>query len=557
MTLPRSLACLATLACWLLVLGAAPASAHASLAGTTPADGATVEQVDEVVLEFDEAVSAPPGGLRVFDASAERVDTGTARSLDDRTVAIDLEPGLPDGDHIVTWRVVSADGHPIRGAFVFSVGLGGDVDDELVARLFAGGDGVVVGVLAAVTRAVGYAGTLLAGGALAYLLWVARDDRERRRAGGQARRGAVAGAAAALLTVPLQAMTITGFGPLEALSSDVLGPVVASPTGYAALMRAVLLGVVAVLALRRSTAAGALSGLAVLSFALEGHTRTVEPMAVLVAADVVHLAAAALWFGGLVVLVPALRDRSLDDDPVAAAGLVSRYSGLAALAVVAVTVAGAAMSWVLVRDLRALTSTPYGWVLLAKLALALVVIAIGLVNNRRLVPAVARAAGPDTGGDPVGEAARDGWARLRQVTRVEVGLMVAVLAVTGFLVNVRPAAEAAGVTGVFETTASVTDELSLNLVVDPNRAGDNQIHLYLLDATGRPSDDVEDVLLRLSLPERDIGPIERETFVAGPGHWQLNGPELSIPGGWVIDVVVRVDRSSAETVSVPVVVNPS
>ncbi|MBW3619839.1 MAG: copper resistance protein CopC/CopD [Actinobacteria bacterium] len=536
-----------------LVGSAVPASAHASLAATTPADGSTVVGVEEVTLEFNEAATVPTGGIRVFDAAAERVDDARIRAVDDRTAAVGVSD-LPDGDYIVTWRAVSADGHPIRGAFVFSVGTRGEVDDALVARLFAGDGGAVAGVLAGLVRAVGYLGTLLAGGALAYRRWVARSDRERDRSRRWAVRGAAGGAGAAVLTVPLQAMAVTGFGPVAALAPEAVGPVLVSPTGQAAVLRLVALVGVLLLARRSGTAAAVAGAVAVVSFVLEGHTRTVEPLWLLVTADLVHVTTAALWFGGLVVLVAALRERSFDDDPVAAAGLVSRYSTLATASVVAVTVAGGAMSWALVRHPRALTSTAYGWTLAGKLSLAVVVIAIGVLNNRRLVPAIRRASGTDGAGASSGRA---GWDRLRRVTRVEVALMVAVLLVTAFLVNLRPASEAAGITAVFETTAAVTDELTLNLVVDPNRAGDNQIHLYLLDTTGRPSGDVEDVTLRLSLPERDIGPIERETFVAGPGHWQLNGSELSIAGEWLIEVVVRVDRFTEEVVSVPVVVNPS
>lgn len=528
----------------LVLAGARPAMAHASLDATTPADGAAVDAVDEVTVTFDEPAEVPAGGLRVFDEQAQRVDTGEVRPVDERTVAVDLDRDLPDGAYIVTWRAVSVDGHPIRGAFVFSVGAGAEADEALVAELFADDGGTVVGVLGAVTRALGYVGTLLAAGALAYLLWVARDERERRRGADWTVRGAVLGAAAALLSLPLQSMAVTGFGPLASLAPDALGPVLASPTGYTALLRLLALVVVASSARRNAAVAAAAGAVALASFVLDGHTRTVEPLWLLVSADAVHVAAAAAWFGGLVVLVAALRERSLDDDPVAAAGLVSRYSAVAVGSVVAVTLAGSAMSWALVRQPRALTSTAYGWTLVAKLVLALIVIAIGVLNNRRLVPAVAGAS-------------HRGWERLRRVTRLEAGLMAGVLVVTAFLVNLRPAAEAAGITGVFETTRTVTDELTLNLVVDPNRAGENQIHLYLLDRTGRPTSEVEDVTLELSLPAQDVGPIQRETFVAGPGHWQLNGNELSIAGEWVIDVVVRVDRFSEQTVSVPVVVNPS
>ena len=138
--------------------------------------------------------------------------------------------------------------------------------------------------------------------------------------------------------------------------------------------------------------------------------------------------------------------------------------------------------------------------------------------------------------------------------RAEVGILLALLLVTGVLQNERPAAEALGIGGTFQVTEELTDDLDLDIVVDPNVAGENSIHLYLLNDAGRTVSDVEGVSMRLSLPEQDIGPIERDPVVTGPGHWVLTGRELALPGTWEITADVRVDRFTAASVTVPVVV---
>ena len=81
---------------------------------------------DEVTLEFSEGVSLGAGYARVVTADGERVDTGTA-AVDGNVVTIPLRGDLPDDGYLVTYRVVSADSHPISGAFSFVVG-----DGELV-----------------------------------------------------------------------------------------------------------------------------------------------------------------------------------------------------------------------------------------------------------------------------------------------------------------------------------------------------------------------------------------------------------------------------------------
>lgn len=575
-TIPRRrllAAVLAGLAAFgVLILAAQPAAAHATLVETVPADGTTVEAPPErITLRFNEPVTTPQGGIRVFDSAGERVDAGDPARVEGEpaALAVSLDGEVDPGDYVVTWRAISEDGHPIRGAFLFSVGETSGVDDDLVASLF-GGDGPLPALLNGTSRAVSYGGTLLAAGGLLFLLVVTRRDED----GGATwvRRAAVVGAVATLLQLPLHTMEVTGFGPLAALAPDALGDTVTSSVGVAAAVRLAALAVLAatVHRLRDAGVAGAAAVAAtagVLSFVFDGHTRTADPEWLMVLGDTVHVATAAAWFGGLVLLVRALRRRRLEDDPVGGARLVGRFSTVATVSILALTVAGGAMSWALIRVPRALVSTTYGWTLLAKVGLAALIMLIGLYNNRRLVPAVERAATPaggSTGLDTAAgtgtvhpdEGSRTAWRMLRSTVLVEVVGLVVVLGITAGLVNLRPAAEAAGVTGAYEAYEQLTADLELNLVVDPNQAGFNSIHMYILNDAGRPAEDIEDVRIRLTQPERDIGPIEREPFVAGPGHWQLDGRELSLPGEWHVEVIAGIGRFEEASVHVPVFVNP-
>src|SRR5581483_4564183 len=152
-----------------------------------------------------------------------------------------------------------------------------------------------------------------------------------------------------------------------------------------------------------------------------------------------------------------------------------------------------------------------------------VVAAVGAYNHYRLVPALQRAA--DTG--------RNVWHHLMRTVRLEAVGMVVVIGITGVLVNVTPASTAAGIGTIYSQTKPLGDD-SVNLVVDPNRAGVNAIHLYLLDKDGRPAALAQAVTLELSLPANQLGPLTRQPCVAGPGHYQLNGGDLSLPGTWTI-----------------------
>jgi copper transport protein len=130
---------------------------------------------------------------------------------------------------------------------------------------------------------------------------------------------------------------------------------------------------------------------------------------------------------------------------------------------------------------------------------------------------------------------------VRQTVRLEAIGLVAVLAITAVLVNVTPASTAAGVDGLFSETKPFGEDYELNLVVDPSRVGQNEVHLYIYDDTGAPltDDPFDSVLLRLMPPGEGLGAIEREPQYILPGHYTLAGNELSIPGRWNIEAEAR------------------
>lgn len=579
-----------------------PAWAHALLVESDPIDGVELESAPvRVTFVFNEPVSTTAGGgVRVFDTSGERIDEA-AGDVDPRAeaVAAPLGDGVDEGTHVATYRVVSADGHPVKGAIVFTIGAAAELDESLLAQLMGDGNGLW-GVLAGLGRAVEYAAALAAAGGIVFLARVHRGGAagERRRLVRIVRGAAAAGIAATVVGVGLQGALVSGLGAAGFVSPSVLGDTLASSYGVAAAAR---LAGLAALWVSLGDGAAAVSrwvwggaAAAVASFVLAGHSVTSQPRWLAVGADLLHVAAAAVWFGGLVLLGLVLRARRRDADPAGAAELVAGFSRHATVALAAVVAGGLALGWVEVRALRALVSTPYGWTLLAKLAVVTPILAAGAYNHRRLVPAIASAAtvahpaqeppvpaggagddlpaprpstetGKESASDvtatptePETDASADrAWGRLARTVRFEAAGLVAVLAVTAFLAYLQPAADAAGITGVFSTFVPFGPDHELNLVVDPNRAGVNEVHVYVLEASGRPARDLgQELTLRFTKPDEDIGPIERRAQPAGPGHWLHVGPELSIPGRWVVEPVVRVSDFQQLRAQIQVTVNP-
>jgi copper transport protein len=536
------------------LLAGSPAYAHAALVSSDPPDGARLPSAPaEVVLQFNEAVEPAPEALRVFDAEGQRVDTGDpVRSGDRSALRVSLRPDLPGGVYVVAYRVISADAHPVRGSVTFAVGEVADAELAEAAAAVSGGDQRGWELAAGASRWLTYAGTLLAAGGVVFLVFA--HDRARAEQVRLVRVvgwSAAAGVAGTILDVPLQTVLLGGEAGALA-DQELVAGTLTSAYGGAALLRLAALTVLFLGAFGLGTGrwappvALAGAGAALGSFVLAGHTVTTRPRALSWAADAAHLGAAAVWLGGLVLLAIVLRSRKQSDDAVGGARVVQRFSLLALGSVLVVAVAGTGLGWLEVRSWQALTSTSYGWTLVAKVAVVAAVVGVGAYNNRRLVPEIVRYGSVNA------------WHRLARTVRVEAAvLLVVALALTTLLVNLPPARDQlaqaqAAPAGPYAEVHELGPEHQLELMVDPARAGTNEVRVQLRDQAGAPADIAELVELRFSLPSAGVERISREPEHAGLGDWRYSGPDLSIAGDWEIEVRVTVDEFQRLTVTATV-----
>jgi copper transport protein len=329
--------------------------------------------------------------------------------------------------------------------------------------------------------------------------------------------------------ISLTGVKAAGFGLGETFRWSASREVVDTTFGKVWVARALLgLGVtaVAVLGLReRFTARPLLLGLAgaiAVTPALSGHARIEGAFAVV--CDTAHVVAAGVWVGGLAFLALVLCDAGGERWPLAAR-TVPRFSTLALASVGALVVAGVVSGYLEVRSWSALWETTYGRLLLAKVALLLPLLAIGAFNNRVSVPRLRTGA--------IG--AHDRRAFVRAVT-TELALMLVVVGVTAALVA-EPPAKAAVVTSSVVTRDGEVGPYDYSLIVDPARAGSNQVHVYVLSPDGQPAD-LDEITVAGTLPSADVGPLDLRLTPAGPGH--VTGvSEIPLPGTWSFRLGVR------------------
>jgi copper transport protein len=485
-----------------------------------------------VTLTFSEPVNLPADAAQLFDAQGEQLEA--AASGEERDVLIDVPDQLAAGTYVVTWRVVSADGHPITGSLAFSV----ERPSPTVVPPKLPETPTSTLRLVDVGQGIQYAGLLLAAGLVAFLLVVlpvqpATEGVRPRllRLAGIA--GAVA-AVAALLLVPLSGARQLGKGPSAVFSADTwdLGAL-GNELLVAALITVGLAA--AVWALRQApqtpttqTVAASGAFMAVAAPSVVGHTRAYDPESILIASDIVHLAAGAVWLGGLVGLVLTLPVLSRREG--LAAETLTRFSVLAASSLGVLVLMGSLLAWRILASWDNLFGTRYGTLLLIKIGIVAVVALVAAANRYRLLPKLRDALGHAEG--------RRATELTRRAVGAEAALVVGVLLLTGFLVD-QPPREATpvvpeGRTGV---EAQTVGDVRILATVAPARVGQNQVRVQLQDLTGEPIETTKPPKVSVRSESVDLGRVRLRNVDAGTWLAEVILPE---PGTWQVQVSVRV-----------------
>jgi copper transport protein len=491
-----------------LMLLAGPASAHAVLESSDPRpDAVLTARPGSVTLGFDEPVTLVPGSLRVYDPDGARIDRGdvTHPGGHGQQVAVHLRAGTAQGSYLVSWRVVSADSHPVSGAYTFAVGKAGAAPPTPHDAASRG-----ISVSLAVARWLGYGGSALLVGIMLVVAWCWAEGWRARRVRRLAVAGGVLLAVGAVADLLLKGPYDAALGLGSMTDGALLREVLDSTYGHATIARLVLVALtLAVLRWRgpeRLTGAVLAVGFG-LSFAFAGHASAGSGRTLAALNDTLHVLAASTWLGGLVLVLVAIES----------AVVVKRFSRLALVLVLVLVATGVWQAARQVGSFAALRHTTYGTELLVKLVVVALVLAMA-AGTRALVWRT------DAGGP----------ARIRTVVLGEtVGLCV-VLGITSALVATEPAKTAYHPSASGELSL-VGDTVQVSAIPDGDRRMD--LHLYVFDKSGQPSDPKE-ITATVSLPSKQLGPLPVSLAVAGPGHRQ-GVVAVPVAGQWRLAVTVR------------------
>ncbi len=589
----RGLVLLGTVLVLLLLGSAAPASAHAALRDSDPGDGSVVGSAPRhLTLTFTEPVGLLDDSFRVYSPDNRRVRLGEPRHADGAsdTARAALPGDLADGTYTVAWRVVSADSHPVSGAFTFSVG---SPSPHPPAAPADHAEHPVTKSLYDTGRYLAYIAAALLIGAAAFAGLCRPPDTTPLRPALLTGWWTLLAATAALLV--LRAPYENGTPPSAALDPAAFSGALTGRPGLALLTRLALLllaaAVLAPLARRggprtRLAAGAAFSVALALTWAAAEHASAGIQVPLAMTSSVLHLLATACWLGGLTALLLTLYRAKTPPPP----ATLARFSRLAFLSVTVLVVTGTYQSWRGLGSWAALTDSSYGRTLTAKLAATVfLLLAAGLSRRwtallvsgaqaqaavEARVPELVGASGapprpgpaetapdvPDApdGPDVPGTPPASGHYRraLRRSVLAEVAVAVVVLLITTVLTGTLPAraeAEAAeaprpqvaGLPGAEAFTVPYDvgtpgGRGTVQITMDPGRVGQNGLQAVVFGPTGALTS-VPEVRVSFSLAAEDIGPIDAEVTDRG-GYWATSDVVLPLEGTWTMRLTVRVSE---------------
>ena len=559
-----------------LSMWAPDASAHANQLRAVPAPDDELDVAPErVIIWFTEPIEPRFSTISVLNSAGEEMTAGDTvfDATEPQAMWRALVP-LERGTYTVVWRNVSTiDGHRVVGSYLFSVGepLGaGTVVESADQSLLQSPTDPFI-------RWVAYVAIAAIVGGLMFEMFVVSNllasPASNTQSSGFARRASVLATRAMLVLgivlVGAQLAQLVQQGAIvldwsslgfasfigglpevatgSAWGTNWMLKTLAAAVGVCLLLAAHVVrsrqlddasedsDVASVLATDSIFGALALAAgvayLVLVSLASHSAAAPLDVRWIAIAGDAVHIVGAAIWTGGLVYLLAIAfslreaRDRRQSLRFIGAAA--RRFTPFALVSAAALFASGglSALMQVAIPDALA---TPYGWVLVAKVALTVPLVVIAGYN---MVSVSRRLESVDV---------------LKRNVMAEIGIAVLALLAAGWLASLEPARQYAERNGIGIADEVVRreaiDGADITVSLEPGTVGANSLTVSIADDSGAAFTSVEQVRARVRFLDGEFGETFEPLTRAGDGIWVSDGVQLSVGGAYQVEVnVIRTD----------------
>jgi copper transport protein len=495
---------------------ALPAFAHASLVRAEPADGAVVaEPPASLKLTFNEPVS--PLVMRIIGPDGEVI--APADVAVENTIVTITPPRLRQGTHVLSWRVISTDGHPIGGSVLFAVGApsagaaaapGLDTDPAVKVAIWA-------------AKLALYIGLFIGIGGVAFIALIAQPRPLPPRAETWIAAAMVFGLIAAVLSAGLQGLDAMALPLTQAWRPQVWTTGLGTTYGATAVIAAValMLGLAAPRApspLMKPLAFAALGGVG-LALAVSGHAGTAGPWFVSRPAVFLHGVCVAFWIGALLPLIVLVRGAPAGDRSLA------RFSRAIPFALGALAATGLLLAFLQLDRFDALWTTDYGSVLFRKLVFVAVLLALAAANRYWLVPRFERL----------------GSASARPLAASIAAEFAIALVILGLVALWRFTPPPRALAATESIAFHIHDpKAMINAALAPRRGQGAELSILVWDAELRPLA-VKEVTLVLAYPAAGIEPVRRVATDVGEGNWRIDDLRIPLAGRWDVRIDILIN----------------
>ncbi len=517
------------LALLLLLAAALPAFAHAQLLSSTPAANAVLAQAPQTLtLVFNEPVSPLVISLIAPDGTATDLTEATTSG---EMVNVHLPSGMNEGTHVLSWRVVSVDAHPIAGSLIFSLGNATGTAFVMAESSHA------TSILLWASKTVLFMGLFLGlGGAIFALAAPLPKD---AKAIIMALNGL--GLIAAPISLGLHGSDALGLDPTGLFNPAAWSAGYSTSYGLTAMLLLAGFALAFISLFRVSLLALIAWGLAAFALAISGHAGAAEPQWLTRGAVILHIGGIIFWAGALLPLFVWMREPGAEADKA-----LAQFSRFIPFAVAPIIVSGGVLAFIQMGPPSASWITPYGMILAAKLGLLIALFGLALWNRFRLTQ-------PALLGDSRARA------QLRKSVLCEIVLVLVIFALAAgwrFTPPPRAIAAAEVAQAALETPAythAMDEKIMAEIEVTPGRAGPVDIEINLMDMEGEIFEPMS-VDLTLSAPDLGIEPIKIPANFRD-GLWRVDGQTLPLPGLWELVLDIRIDRFTLARIGTDITIN--
>ena len=578
----------------ILVIGVPSAYAHPFLLDSEPSQAVNAPiGTTQIITKYSEAVEIDFSELKVFDSDGNQIDNGDTAYYEGESSLVITTPPLEDGTCTVTSKVLSkVDGHLVRAAIIFGVG-----EAQVDASLLESQDESETTFLPeAAARFPGIVGqTVVLGSAIsAIAIWGTQRKyfgKENLTLINQTYRSKfskITGAALVGVLVSNFVMIAVQTVRLETSPIDVLGTTFGATWLIRMIITIILLGIWFWMERKPHLTNKKHVPMLIVSLALIftttmfGHGTASELVAPMIL-DYVHNLLASVWIGGVIffsfVILPTLAKLDWMEKEKTVLAILPRYSGMVTIALGILIITGPTLLWFLESDVTSITNSTYGFLIFAKIFLALIMIGLGAYFQFKVQrPAVknlggAIGAGVFGFGEKPPDVSKEGFEpptiealaskKLAKPLKASAVIGIILLGVVSLLVNSSlPAGEvqtADAQTATFGFSSVLfSEQAKFDVSVLPVGVGPNTISVVVSTIDGEPMSDVSGLKIKVSNPQRNISPIEISTIQSSNEVTEFEGEAtFGFAGTWQIEIEAQRTQTANESVIFDVLVKPT